>query len=165
MRLTAHFAKEEFDLDGAMPDECVPVYQALCEQLLEAVRTQFGQEVVITSGYRSPAVNQAAHGVLHSQHEANGIYCAADWKIPAMERDMRPVFDWIRETPEAIFDQLILEHDKETGTDIIHSSWSRAFNRRDALEGSTANMSAYTKWDAARGDPPSSKTDFGAASG
>lgn len=149
MKLTPHFASEEFDIDGSMPDECVPAYQALCEQLLEPVRTQFGQEIVITSGYRSPEVNASVHGMPHSQHMATGIYCAADWKIPSMARDMRPVFDWIRETPEVAFDQLVLEHDPETGTDVIHSSWSRALNRREALEGETQNQSAYKAWPSA----------------
>jgi len=129
-----------------MPDVCIPIYQSLCQLLLEPVRAQFGKEITITSGYRDPAQNVAAHGVLHSQHEANGIYCAADWKLVGMESDMRPAFDWIRQNADVQFDQLILEHDIERDTDIIHSSWSRAYNRREALEGDTANQSAYEPW-------------------
>lgn len=149
MQLSPHFAQEEFDIDGSMPECVVPTYQTQCQLQLEPIRTQFDKPVVITSGYRSPSVNDAAHGVPHSQHVATAVYCASDFRVVSMEADMRPVFDWIRENSQLPFDQVILEHDPESGTDIIHISYSRAFNRRMALEGETANQSAYKPWPAA----------------
>ena len=149
MQLSRHFAQEEFDIDGAMPDAVVPTYQTQCELQLEPIRTQFNAAVVITSGYRSPGANQAAHGVQNSQHVANSIYCASDFRIVGMESDMRPCFDWIRGNAELPFDQVILEHDPQAGTDIIHLSYSRAYNRRMALEGETANQEAYKPWPSA----------------
>ena len=147
MQLTEHFSLEEFERDGApVPDACVPVFRALCEKLLEPLRVHFGEEIVITSGYRSQDTNAAAHGVKNSQHVATAMYCAADWKIPGREGDLRAVFDLVRNSSALEFDQLILEHDPRTGTDVIHSSWSRAFNRRIALEGETANAVAYKSW-------------------
>ena len=150
MQLTEHFALHEFERDGAaVPEECVPVFRALCEKLLEPLRVHFGEAIVITSGYRSPDTNAAAHGVKNSQHVATAVYCAADWNIPSREADLRAVFDLIRNSSALEFDQLILEHDPRTGTDVIHSSWSRAFNRRIALAGETANAAAYKSWPAA----------------
>ena len=147
MQLTEHFALEEFARDGAsVPDSCVPAFRALCEKLLEPLRVHFGEEIVITSGYRSAGANAAAHGVKNSQHVATEMYCAADWKIPSMECNLRGVFDLVRNSSALEFDQLILEHDPRTGTDVIHSSYSRAFNRRIALEGETANAAAYKSW-------------------
>lgn len=148
MQLSDHFTQGEFEPDGPMPPECVPVYQSLCTLLLEPVRVHVNEPVIITSGYRPPAANTAAHGVSNSQHMATGVYCAADFYIESMQRDMRPVFDMIRQSAGLQFDQLILEHSPETGNDIIHASWSRAFNRREALEGDTANQSGYKLWTA-----------------
>jgi hypothetical protein len=144
LQLTEHFCLDEFQKDGLMPAECVYPYTKLCEMLLEPLRIHYGEPIVITSGYRPPEANTAAHGVAHSQHMANGNYCAADWYIPSMRSDMRQPFDLIRSSSALQFDQLILEHGVEG--DIIHASWNRVFNRRDALEGETANASEYKPW-------------------
>lgn len=144
MQLTAHFSQDEFELDGPMPAQCVPVYTSLCEELLEPLRVHYGIPIVITSGYRSPASNAAAHGVANSQHIATSVYCAADFYVEGMQLNMRPVFDLVRQSSELQFDQLILEHG--SASDIIHASWSRAYNRREALEGEVANQSGYTEW-------------------
>lgn len=145
MLLSAHFSLDEFEQDGPMPAECVYPYTRLCELLLEPLRVHYGQPIIITSGYRSPASNEAAHGVKNSQHVATGAYCACDFYIQGMHQDLRPVFDLIRQTPSLIFDQEILEHGADG--DVIHVSWSRAFNRREALEGATGNESAYVHHD------------------
>jgi len=144
MKLTEHFDVTEFEHDGPMPAECLAPYTSLCEKLLEPIRTHYGEPIVVTSGYRSPAANAAAHGVANSQHVATVNYCAADWYLASMHADMRPVFDLIRGSAGLEFDQVILEHGADG--DIIHTSWSRTFNRREALEGATANQSAYTRW-------------------
>ena len=146
MELSPHFALEEFNIDGSMPVACESVYQEQCVRQLEPIRTQFGKEIVITSGYRNPTDNAAAHGVAHSQHEATAVYCACDFKALGMEADMRPVFDWVRQNSELPFDQIILEHNPANQQDIIHISYSRAFNRRMALEGETANQESYKSW-------------------
>lgn len=137
--LTEHFDRREFEKDGPMPEECVPTYRSLCVQILEPVRAEFGP-VVVTSGYRDPADNAAAHGVAHSQHEATAEYCAADFTILGVYA--RRVFDWIR-GGQLPFDQVILEHG--LNNDIIHVSWTSGSPRREALEGDTANRSAYVE--------------------
>jgi zinc D-Ala-D-Ala carboxypeptidase len=141
-QLSEHFAREEFELDGPMPDAAANSYRVLCAEILEPIREHWGRPVKITSGYRSPDANVNAHGVANSQHVATGNYCAADFYIPAA--DMRALFDWIRRSPELPFDQVILEHG--ASDDIIHISWMRAYRRREALEGATNNKSAYTRW-------------------
>jgi zinc D-Ala-D-Ala carboxypeptidase len=147
--LTEHFDLDEFALDAPIPEECVPIFKSLCEQLLEPLRIHFDEPILVTSGYRTPASNAAAHGVSNSQHVATDMYCAADWYLFSMHSDMRPVFDLVRSSAGLQFDQLILEHG--AGGDIIHSSWSRALNRREALEGETANQSGYKPWPAVPG--------------
>ena len=63
---------------------------ALCRGLLEPIRAQFGP-VVITSGYRCPALNKALHGAESSQHTRAE---AADFIVPGCDLDT--VFAWIR---------------------------------------------------------------------
>ncbi len=74
----------------------------LCSGLLEPVRAQFGP-VVVTSGYRCPALNAAVGGVETSQHAKAE---AADFIVPG--RELQDVFDWIR-TSTLNFGQVILE--------------------------------------------------------
>ncbi len=74
----------------------------LCHKLLEPVRAQFGP-VVVTSGYRCPALNAAVGGVETSQHAAAE---AADFIVPG--RDLVDVFEWIRGAG-LDFGQVILE--------------------------------------------------------
>lgn len=158
MHLTEHFEQCEFELDGPMPDACVDTYRQLCVNLLEPLRVHYNEEIHVTSGYRGPASNNEAHGVHASQHIATSMYCAADWYIPSLYRDMRAPFDLIRSSAGLVFDQIILEHG--SSGDIIHTSWSRAFNRREALEGATANQTAYKSWSTspATDSPPQSGT-------
>src|SRR5271156_2030995 len=144
MLLSPHFPQAQFETDAPLPPETIPVYTALCDTLLEPLRVHYNEPITITSGYRNPTSNAAAHGVSNSQHIANGNYCAADWYVGSLQHDMRPVFDLVRGSSLLEFDQLILEHG--TGGDIIHSSWSRVYNRREALEGDVANESAYKPW-------------------
>lgn len=76
---------------------------ALCENVLEPVRAQFGRPVRITSGFRSPALCLAVGSKRTSQH-AKGE--AADFEIAGVSN-----FDvacWIRDN--LAFDQLILEN-------------------------------------------------------
>ena len=142
MLLSNHFAQEEFEHDGPMPDACVLAYRSLCENILEPIRSHVGQPLRILSGYRSPAANAAAGGVSDSQHVATSSFCAADWWVPTL--DMRGIFDWVRTESGLVWDQVILEHGVHN--DIIHTSWSTT-PRRQALEGATANRTGYQSWD------------------
>lgn len=140
MQLSEHFAQEEFEKDGPIPQNCLDTFQNLCNSLLEPIRNRYGA-VEITSGYRSPAANAAAHGVPNSEHVATPGTCAADFTI--VGQDMRPVFDWIRLESGLKWGQAILEHGATC--DIIHISINPRL-QRDALEGATANRTGYQRW-------------------
>lgn len=138
MKLSDHFALEEFSKAALVPIESIPLLAEFCKVCLEPIRATYGP-IVITSGNRPPVVNDAAGGVSNSQHIYTVEHVAADWYIPYVV--MRPVFDWCRNNPKIQYDQLILEHGEKG--DIIHASWSKT-PRRMAMEGKTANQSAYT---------------------
>lgn len=95
----------------------------LCENLLEPVRAHYGRPVVVTSGYRSPAVNKACGGSPTSQHCLGE---AADFTVPGVGN--LELARWIRGNLD--YDQLIYEFG-ESGW--IHASWRPARRRSQEL--------------------------------
>ena len=86
MRITPHFTLDEMTvsqlaaregLDNNPPAEARANLQLLCNAL-EQVRALFGAPVIVSSGYRSPAVNQRIGGTLTSKHR-QGL--AADFTV------------------------------------------------------------------------------------
>jgi hypothetical protein len=149
MSLSPHFAVEEFDQDAPIPDDCLPIFELLCNKILEPIRDYINEPITITSGYRPSDVNKAVHGSPTSEHVASPKWCAADFSFETgfgKILSVRAVFDWIRNS-QLPFHQVILEHDA-TGRSIIHVSINLMKpGVRQALEGATHNASAYTTWD------------------
>ena len=148
--LTTHFAQDEFEADAPLPSECVQSYKELCLTLLEPIRAKFGP-LLVTSGYRPPAINSAVHGVSNSEHVATSEYCAADFRPLSSAASARAIFDWVRSQPGLEWGQVILEHALDaagviSGPDIIHLSWESTAPRRMALEGATNNREPYKPW-------------------
>lgn len=89
MRLSANFTLEEFLLSETAarqgidntPDEAVVANLKRLAERLELVRAIFNSPVVISSGYRCPALNKAVGGVPNSAHMTG---CAADFIVPGM---------------------------------------------------------------------------------
>jgi len=75
----------------------------VCENVLEPVREQFKRPLVISSGYRSLAVNRAVRSADTSQHIKGE---AADFHVQG--HSVYEVAAWINDNLD--FDQLILEN-------------------------------------------------------
>ena len=76
MQLTKHFTLAELTASGkarslglsnTAPPEIVPRLVRTAE-MLERIRATLGVPVIVTSGYRAPAVNKAVGGVTSSDH-------------------------------------------------------------------------------------------------
>jgi hypothetical protein len=141
MLLSQHFSQSEMERDAPLPPECVPVFTMICERVLEPIRAHVGQPLIITSAYRPPAANAAAHGVANSQHIATASDCAVDFSVGGVP-DLRALYDWIRLKSGLPIDQLILEHNPGK-SDIVHVSYVIEGPRREALEGEVANLAPY----------------------
>ncbi|HDS1683211.1 TPA: peptidase M15 [Pseudomonas putida] len=89
---------------------------------LEQVRALFDSPIIVSSGYRSSAVNTRIGGASNSQH-VRGL--AADFTV--VDIDSREVVRRVSESAVA-FDQLILEFDSW-----VHLSVSVAAPRREVL--------------------------------
>lgn len=88
MNVTPHFTLEELmqsqtaarlGLDNTPPAEMIAALKRTA-QLLEEVRALLGKPILVSSGYRSPAVNRAVGGAVNSAHM---LGCAADFSCPS----------------------------------------------------------------------------------
>jgi zinc D-Ala-D-Ala carboxypeptidase len=112
MRLSLNFMLDELlvsqtaarrGLANVPPPDVVEELRRLCEELLQPLRDALGVPVVVTSGYRSRAVNAAVGGAVNSAH-LHGR--AADIVVPGMA----PVMVCRRIVELALpFDQVIEE--------------------------------------------------------
>ena len=93
----------------------------LAKNILQPVREHFGKPVIISSGYRSPALCEAIGSSAKSQH-AQGE--AADFEIRGV--DNKELAAWI--TKNCDFDQLILEF--YDGVD-PNSGWVHCSTKRE----------------------------------
>lgn len=98
----------------------------LVDKILDPLREAWGNQIIITSGYRCPKVNKAVGGAKNSQHCFGQ---AADIKAKSgSKQDNERLFNLIIKL-NLPFDQLINEHDFSW----IHVSFSGK-NRRQILK-------------------------------
>lgn len=137
-----YFALDEFEKDGPMPLDFLPPLVELCQGVMDPARDQAGCGLIVTSGYRPPAANAAAHGQPNSEHVYTADLAAADF-YPA-NGQTRALFDWMRNNAVLPFHQLILEHG--ANSIVIHASFNRLKRGvRSVLEGATHNSEPYTQ--------------------
>ena len=119
--LTPHFALREFivsatamkhGIDNRPTSEVVENLKRLCQHTLEPLREKLGLPIVITSGFRTKALNDIiVHASRKSQHMTGR---AADFYIPEVSGNLSHrerlilAFRTIITNPEVDFDQLIL---------------------------------------------------------
>lgn len=110
-RLSPNFVLSEFTssqtaarlrLDNTPPAPVIANLRMLCNAVLEPIRSHYDRPVIISSGYRSPAVNRAVGGSSSSQHCMGQ---AADIEIPGVSNV--ELANWIWRNLN--YDQLILE--------------------------------------------------------
>lgn len=90
MNLSPHFTLDELTvsqtaarlgLSNAPPAAVVAELRRLAEAILQPLRNHLGRPIVVSSGYRSPAVNAAVGGALASAHMSGR---AADITVPGL---------------------------------------------------------------------------------
>lgn len=134
--LSDHFTLFEFtrsgyaienELDNIPNETQIASMKALCHNILEPLRRQFGP-IIISSGFRSPEVNRGVGGVQSSQHLRGE---AADIVINGRD-DANAKFGFIMRNLD--FDQLILEPIGAVNPRWIHVSYTmRHKNRHNTI--------------------------------
>lgn len=139
---TTHFRLEEFLLTSTgLPNAPTPAAAEklyyLAQYLLEPLRARYGV-IVVTSGYRSPAVNAAVGGKPDGQHPLGE---AAD--VSPIQADLNIVYRWIVEQSGLVYGQCILERDP--ADQVIHLSLPRPHKaNRHALVLTNGIYAPYT---------------------
>ena len=137
--LTKHFTLEEFSfsstaksrgINNTVPLQYIPSLRNLCEVVLEPLREQVKEPVIISSGYRCPALNKAVGGTNTSQH-MNGEAC------DIYMEDKEKLRKWFAILMDGDFDQLIFERNRRTGHCWIHVSCKpdTSLNRHQVIYG------------------------------
>lgn len=115
-------------LDNTPTPQVITNLTNLVKNVLQPLRDLVGKPIVISSGYRSPAVNAAIGGAKNSEHMTG---CAADFTIPSKTN---------KETAQLImynltFNQLILEFYRADNPYYgwVHCSYSASGNKKEVL--------------------------------
>ena len=137
MKLSPHFTLAEMiksqtadrlRIDNRPNEEIIVNLKSLCTHVLEPIRTHFNKPIIISSGYRSKALNAAAGGSKTSQHMAGH---AADIEVSGVSN--WDVLEWIKDNLE--YDQLIQEYmvvgSPHKGW--VHVSYNHGKNRKQFL--------------------------------
>jgi hypothetical protein len=132
MKLTQHFTLEEFvysdtakrkRIDNTPSANVLKNIQALCQEVLEPARIEYGRAMIISSGFRSEQLNKAVGGAKNSQHMTG---CAADIVCSDPER----LFEILG---KGKYDQLLWEHSGKTQW--LHVSYKPGGkNRQQAID-------------------------------
>lgn len=126
MKISPHFTLSELTrtdvarfqvVNASPPPALMAAAKALCETLLEPIRTHFGSPVIIHSAYRCPGLNEAIGGSKTSQHMK---FEAADFHVKSHE--LREVWKWICYESRLDFGQCILEGGSLANPTWIHVS-------------------------------------------
>lgn len=129
MKLTENFTLEELTvsktaerkgLDNTPGEKELNNLKKLAENILQPLRNVLGEPIIVTSGYRSSAVNKAVGGVSTSEH---CLGAAADIKLPSGNN--AKIFDTAKKMMnegKLNFGQLIWEHGTDKQPNWIHIS-------------------------------------------
>jgi zinc D-Ala-D-Ala carboxypeptidase len=111
--------------------EHIENFKKLAENIFEPIRKHFGVPIMISSGYRSNALNTAIGGSLTSQHcSGEAIDIDMDGTTRGVTNKM--VFDFIKD--KLNFDQLIFEFGTKDAPDWVHVSFeSNGKQRKQVL--------------------------------
>lgn len=118
---------QRLGIDNEPTDAVKANLTALVEHILDPLREAWGAPIIVTSGYRSPALNKAVHGAASSQHV---IGQAADIRtVSDKPEDNRKLLDLIIKLGLP-YDQVINEYpNKKMQPDWIHVSYSPRHRR------------------------------------
>tara|TARA_R110000868_G_scaffold318797_1_gene579520 strand:+ start:984 stop:1439 length:456 start_codon:yes stop_codon:yes gene_type:complete len=136
MKLSANFTVDELcksetasrkNIENVPSEKVISNLLSLTKMILQPVRSKLGI-VIVTSGYRSPALNRSIGGAASSDHCTG---CAADFEVVGM--DNKELAIWIRDS--LTFKQLILEFYENSNphSGWVHCSFEEGSNKKEVL--------------------------------
>ena len=139
MKLSKNFTRAEIEHSNTAKrsEEHLENMQRLIDKLIQPMRSSLGP-IRISSGYRSPQLNQAIGGSTRSQHSKAQALDLQYWKKGKMDNEV--IYKWVLKS-DLEFDQMINEFDFSW----IHISFVEGKNRKQVLEAYKDNE-GYTKY-------------------
>jgi hypothetical protein len=137
MQLSEHFELAEFirsstakraGISNMPTDAHLENIKLLCEKVLEPIRVHFARPIILSSGYRSAALNRAVGGSSSSQHCSGE---AADIDMEGTNITNAQIFNHIKDNLE--FDQLIWEFGTTSNPDWVHVSYESNGRQRKQI--------------------------------
>lgn len=123
---TKSVTAKEKGLDNTPSEEQKENIERLVEVILDQLREEYGKPIVVTSGFRSEALNKAVGGAKNSHHKFG---MAADIHgTPNNKQENRRLFNLVREL-NLPFTQLINEYDYSW----VHISYDKDYIRKEVL--------------------------------
>lgn len=121
-------------------EEHIQNLKLLAEKVFQPIRDHFEVPIIISSGYRSAALNKLIRGSSSSQHCSGE---AIDIDMDATSITNKQVFDFIKENLQ--FDQLIWEFGTDNNPDWVHVSYeSKGKQRKQILKAvKKSNTTSY----------------------
>lgn len=138
MQLSKHFELAEFTRSNTakragisnMPTEAHQAnMKVLCEKVLEPIREHFARPIMISSGYRSAALNKITKGASSTSQHCSGE--AVDIDMDGTEVTNKQIFDYIKANLE--FDQMIWEFGTDSNPDWVHVSYESTGKQRKQI--------------------------------
>lgn len=105
IRLTVNFSLSEFlttsraewaEEQERIPYECAQNLRSLCKEVLQPLRTAWGQPLVVSSGYRCAGLNAVVGGASTSQHlegKAADIVASNPYALAALAKSLGLPYD------------------------------------------------------------------------
>ena len=137
VEVTRSAAAERLRLDNRPPPAAQAALRQLVAQVLDPLRAALGRPVHVSSGYRSPAVNQAVNGSPTSQHPLGE---AVDIRVDGLTAETLAAFIVRLGLP---FDQVIW-YAPERGGHVHISFTTQRANRLQLLHAPAGG--GYTAW-------------------
>jgi zinc D-Ala-D-Ala carboxypeptidase len=115
-------------IDNMPTPEHMENMKVLAEKIFQPIREHFNRPILISSGYRSKALNDAIGGSQTSQHS---IGEAIDIDMDGTTLSNTDVFNYIKDNLE--FDQLIWEFGNDEKPDWVHVSYKANGPQRKSI--------------------------------
>lgn len=118
----------------------------VAENIFEPIRLHFGKPIMVSSGYRSKALNDATPGSSATSQHCSGEALDLDQDGAGTGVTNKMVFEYIKNTLN--FDQLIWEFGTDANPDWVHVSYeSTGRQRKQILKAVRVNgKTTYKPW-------------------
>ena len=120
---------KRLDIDNTPDEYTIETMKITADHVFEPVRNHFGEQIYVSSFYRSPELNKAIGGSTKSQHCKGEAIDIDDVYSKASNADF---FNYIKNKLE--FDQLIWEFGDDENPAWVHASYSLGKNRMRILK-------------------------------